>query len=62
MKILPFFNIGCIHFFQSYQRFQTTERGARFEERPIPKTLDIFYCGSTTNGVWICKRRLRVIH
>ena len=37
MKILPFFNIWCIHFFQSYQRFETTE----FVERSIPKTLDI---------------------
>ena len=37
MKILPFINIWCIHFFQSYQRFETTE----FVERPIPKTLDI---------------------
>ena len=37
MKILPFFNNWNIHFFQSYQRFQTTE----LVERPIPKTLDI---------------------
>ena len=38
MKILPFFHIWWMHFFQSYQRFQTTE----LVERPIPKTLDIF--------------------
>ena len=59
MKILPFFNIWCIHFFQSYLRFQTTE----FVARPFRKRSTYFFrCGSTTNGVRICKRHPRIIH
>ena len=58
IKICDFFNIWCIHIFQSFQRFQAIE----FVDRPVPTSLDMFKCGPTTNGVCVYMWDERIRH